>query len=99
MVWWGARKGLDVSSLPSVKRPATECSSLASSVSSRVMGGKMEGSRFASMDLPAPGGPTIITLCPPAAAISSARFACSCPRTSEKSGRPSMSGSNGAHSP
>ena len=49
------------------------------------MSGKMEGRRFASMLLPAPGAPHISTLCPPAAAISSARFTADCPLTSEKS--------------
>ncbi len=37
------------------------------------------------MDLPAPGGPTIRMLCPPAAATSSARLTFSCPLTSAKS--------------
>ena len=49
-------------------------------------GGRMEGRRLASMDLPAPGGPTISMLCPPAAAISSARRALSWPFTSFMSG-------------
>jgi len=35
----------------------------------------MPGRRAASIDFPVPGGPTINTLWPPAAAISSARFA------------------------
>lgn len=51
----------------------------------------MEGSRRASMDLPEPGEPTSSTLCPPEAAISSARFTFSCPMTSEKSGMGSVS--------
>ena len=41
--------------------------------------------RRASMVLPAPGEPTSRTLCPPAAATSSARLACACPLTSAKS--------------
>ena len=45
----------------------------------------MPGSARARSVLPAPGGPVINTLCPPAAAISSARLACSCPRTSARS--------------
>ena len=45
------------------------------------------------MLLPEPGGPMKITLCPPAAAISSARLAAACPLTSAKSGMPSQSGS------
>ena len=42
--------------------------------------------RRAIIVLPAPGGPTSSRLCPPAAAISSARRASSCPRTSARSG-------------
>jgi hypothetical protein len=45
----------------------------------------MVGKRFASMVLPAPGGPIKMALCPPAAAISSARLIFSCPFTSQKS--------------
>ena len=45
----------------------------------------MPGSARAISVLPAPGGPTMITLCPPAAATSIARLTCSCPRTSCKS--------------
>ena len=44
-----------------------------------VSGGRIDGSRAASIDLPAPGGPYINMLCPPAAAISSARLALSWP--------------------
>ena len=47
----------------------------------------MPGSRAASIDLPAPGGPTISRLWPPAAAISSARLAFSWPLTSRRSGK------------
>jgi hypothetical protein len=54
-------------------------------ISSRVMSGRMVGRRFAIMDLPAPGGPTIRMLCPPAAATSRARFTFSWPLTSAKS--------------
>ena len=87
-VWWGARKGRWSSRgcLGSV-RPATDQTSVASRDSCRVISGRMEGSRRASMDFPAPGLPMSSTLCPPAAAISSARFTFSCPITSEKSGR------------
>src|SRR5262249_42787324 len=45
----------------------------------------MVGSRAASIDLPAPGGPTISRLWPPAAATSRARFALSCPLMSLRS--------------
>ncbi len=56
-----------------------------SSASGAVSGGRIDGSRAASMDLPAPGLPTIIRWWRPAAAISSARLARSCPFTSLRS--------------
>ena len=49
-------------------------------------GGRIDGSRLASIDLPAPGGPTISRLWPPAAATSSARLAVSWPLMSARSG-------------
>ncbi len=45
----------------------------------------MDGKRFANIDLPLPGAPIMMALCPPAAATSRARFTFSCPLTSEKS--------------
>ena len=42
--------------------------------SSKVKSGNMVGSLWASIDLPLPGVPIIIILCPPAAATSKARF-------------------------
>ena len=53
------------------------------------------------MDLPAPGGPTMAMLWPPAAAISRARLAFSWPFTSAKSGAspasaPGVQGAAGA---
>ena len=48
-------------------------------------GGRMDGSRAASIDLPAPGGPTMSRLWPPAAATSSARLALSWPLMSARS--------------
>jgi hypothetical protein len=45
-------------------------------------GGKIPAKRAASMDLPAPGGPIISMLWPPAAATSNARLAVSWPRMS-----------------
>jgi hypothetical protein len=48
-------------------------------------GGRIVGSRAASIDFPEPGGPAISKLCPPAAAISSARFALSWPLMSFRS--------------
>ena len=65
--------------------PATECTFVVSRASSSVRGGSIVGNRRANIVLPEPGGPIIRTLCPPAAATSSARFAVLCPRTSEKS--------------
>lgn len=44
----------------------------------------MPGSCLAIMDLPEPGGPISMMLCPPAAAISIQRLIDSCPLTSEK---------------
>ncbi len=46
----------------------------------------MPGRRRASIVFPVPGGPTSRRLCDPAAAISRARRARSCPRTSARSG-------------
>ncbi len=54
-------------------------------LSSARSGGSIVGMRFASMVLPLPGGPSMATLWPPAAAMQRARLAASCPRTSEKS--------------
>ena len=54
-----------------------------SSASSRPRGGRIDGSRRAASVLPAPGGPTNSRLCPPAAAISSARRG-----TAGRAGRP-----------
>ena len=70
---------------PPDSNPATEWRRVTSRASCRTMAGKMVGSRRASMVLPEPGGPTIRTLCPPAAATSSALRAAPCPRTSAKS--------------
>ncbi len=49
------------------------------------MGGRIVVMRRASIVFPEPGGPDIIKLCAPAAAISIALFATNCPCTSEKS--------------
>lgn len=56
-----------------------------SNASSTLSGGRIVGMRRASIVLPEPGAPIINTLCPPAAAISSARFTAVCPFTSAKS--------------
>ena len=65
----------------SSRRPAIEAIAATSSASALDSGGSRRGKRAASMLLPLPGGPTISTLCPPAAATSSARLACHCPMT------------------
>ena len=70
---------------PGGSSPATEWIAVTSSASSKVSGGRIPGSRRAIIVLPAPGGPTSSRLCPPAAAISSARRASVWPRTSAKS--------------
>lgn len=57
-----------------------------SSASCVFMGGKRPAKRCASIDLPDPGGPVMSRLCPPAAAISSARLAAAWPFTSARSG-------------
>src|SRR5258705_73340 len=91
VVWWGARKGLSrTSPCPAESRPATLHTAVISIASSRARGGRRVPRRRASMVLPAPGGPSISRLCPPAAAISRARLAQTCPRTSERSS-PSVS--------
>ena len=63
----------------------TLCTRVVSIASSSVSAGRIVGSRFASIVFPEPGGPTMITLCPPPAATSRARLTCSCPFTSLKS--------------
>ena len=54
-------------------------SRITSSASAGSRGGRIDGSRRAASDLPAPGGPTMSRLWPPAAAISSARRSAGCP--------------------
>ena len=66
--------------------PATEWIRVTSSASSSASGGRIPGSRRASIVFPVPGGPAKSRLWPPAAASSSARRARSCPRTSARSG-------------
>ena len=56
-----------------------------SSSSAGASGGRIDGNRAASIDLPAPGGPTMSRLWPPAAATSSARLALSWPLMSARS--------------
>ena len=71
---------------PQGTRPATERILVMSIDSATVSGGRIPGSRRAIIVLPDPGGPINRRLWPPAAAISSARFANCCPRTSQRSG-------------
>ena len=79
--------------------PQTEWMRVTSSASWRLSGGRIPGSRRASIVFPVPGGPWSSRLCEPAAAISSARRARSCPRTSARSaalGDSSSSSESGA---
>ena len=85
-VWCGARKGRVLISPPPCSIPEMECILVVSIISSKVMSGNIDGTRLASILLPEPGGPMSRILCPPAAAISSARFTSSCPLTCAKSG-------------
>ena len=91
-MWCGARNGRRPH-CAGTKRPAIDATAATSSASSSASGGKSDGSRCASIDLPVPGGPVKSSECPPAAAISSARFARACPRTSDKSGAAVAAGS------
>ena len=87
MVWCGARNGRRVTSgQPGSSSPATEWMRVTSIASSSASGGRMPGSRRASIVLPPPGGPSMSIEWPPAAATSSARRAAPCPRTSARSG-------------
>ena len=87
MEWCGDRNTRFFSSgTPLGRKPAAEWILVVSTASSKLISGRIEGRRLASMLLPVPGGPISSTLCPPAAAISSARLAFSCPFTSLKSG-------------
>ena len=63
-----------MSDVPRFSFPATLCICVVSRLSESDSGGRIEGKRFAIIDLPEPGGPTIIRLWPPAAATSNARF-------------------------
>ena len=87
IVWCGARKGRSVLTgwAPS-SSPATEWTRVTSRDSASASGGRRPGRRRASIVLPEPGGPDINRLCPPAAAITSARLARGWPRTSPRSG-------------
>ena len=84
-VWCGARNGRRPQ-CSTRKQPASECTAALSRASASLIFGRMPGSRAASIDLPAPGGPENSRLWPPAAATSSARFASAWPLTSASSG-------------
>ncbi len=86
--WCGASNGAwRISSAePPVKRPRSECSDVTSTASVSDSGGRIDGRRSASIVFPAPGGPKRNMWWPPAAAISSARRAVGCPRSSARSG-------------
>ena len=73
-VWCGALNGLRVTSAP-LPSPLALWTLVTSMRSSMVSGGRMPGILRASMVFPEPGGPLMMTLCPPAAATSKARFA------------------------
>ena len=57
--WCGARNGRSRVSVPLAIRPAMEWTMEVSSSSAAVSGGSRPGRRWASMDLPEPGGPDI----------------------------------------
>ena len=83
MVWWGDLKGRwETRDTLGFNTPATEWILVVSIASVRDNGGSMEGILEASMDFPEPGGPISSMLWHPAAAISIAFFAVSCPFTS-----------------
>lgn len=84
---WRA-KGPRAQQPPPSKDPATDAIIETSNASAGESSGRIPGMHEANKDLPAPGGPTIARLWPPAAAISNARFAVSCPLTIFKSGPP-----------
>ena len=83
--WCGWRNGRRFERAPPFSSPATDWIIETSSSSRGPKGGRIEGRRAASIDLPAPGGPFISRLWPPAAAISRARLAPSWPLMSRRS--------------
>ena len=93
--WWGARSGGRRTSPPGRGMPAAECTRVASRAWASSRSGRRPGRRWASIVLPAPGGPTIRRWWPPAAATSSAARARGWPRTSARSGAALAGGSTG----
>ena len=73
----GAARGTAAAHQPvaAMRRPARCGSRVTSIASGRVRGGRIDGSRRASMVLPVPGGPVRRTLWPPAAASAAPRSA------------------------
>ncbi len=85
-VWWMMRNGRSSTSGKFfVKSHATEYIFESSIFSSRFISGSMPASAFPSIVFPDPGGHCMRILCPPAADMRSALFACSCPIICEKS--------------
>ena len=85
-MWCGAQYGGTVSSpVPGGSWPAMEWIEVTSSAAAVSRLGRIDGSRSASMVLPAPGGPSSDRLCPPAAQISAASRASAWPSTSARS--------------
>ena len=91
---------------PGASRPVTEWIRVTSSEASSSSSGRIPGRRRASIVFPVPGGPARSRLWPPAAAISRARRARSCARTSARSGTTasvskssSANGTSGSRSP
>ena len=83
-VWWGLPVGR-WAQRSSENRPPSEATAALSRASVTDIAGNRPAKRWASIDLPEPGGPISSRLWPPAAAISSARLAAACPLTSDKS--------------
>lgn len=61
------------------RSPATEYIFETSTISEKSILGRIVANALASIVFPDPGGPSMRILCPQAAAIVSARLACSCP--------------------
>ena len=86
-VWCGARNGgVRIRPACAGEHPGDRVDPRDLERASSSSGGRIPGSRRASIVFPIPGGPASSRLCLPAAAISSTRRARSCPRTSARSG-------------
>ena len=89
---------------PAGARPAIDCSAVTSSAASSSSSGRIDGSRSASIVLPAPGGPNRARWWPPAAATSRPYRPSSWPATSARSGpvgrrRPASGGGGSSSGP